>query len=633
MNNRVLRPFSPAWWQFHRTAKTNTDNNVIAPDGGEGGSVEIVEDDIDETKTYEKDEMVVINDRFFVANDEIPPGTDFILGEAGATWREISQTVVLEYIPGQNYPEGSPVISGGALLVANTDITKAPDPLDVSDWESLSSRPLAFINGARGINGEDSFVGRPVSTNGRPMGGTSVGTTDTQVAVEFVWDRFQGLNDVPRVNGNLLTNIVGDAAISPTFVGEAILPVGTHELTYGSLTQEFDVVTAVRPVITAASLTAPIYPGTQTAIRDGQSTGFTFTTDTDVVEWQTIGAGGLVASSGNLNGTTGAGIFLAGATDGTTFPRFRVRNAQGVWSTEHAINTALIVDNAEPLVELQSIAYPPAQRALKGSEQATVNVRNTRVTAVSYTSPGGELTIAGQNTVATSKTVTRIGGGYNVDTDNLQVVATNGANGLSRTFTFQVGIANTPAVVTATAGDVISGGNDGTDVQEHVFLLSSDQEFNGTPSVNIAAGTWIGAGWAQVDLSTASRTIGISDTDARGDHLLSGLQSFNEARVPTTVLQNATYTIAGFVERIMTLEPNVSRTTINVPIHELDTMVVFWDVNASELTRVAADTEDDVASSYFAEDNGDGTSTIRILDKSLLGTTSANHFLTISETI
>ena len=82
----------------------------------------------------------------------------------------------------------------------------------------------------------------------------------------------------------------------------------------------------------------------------------------------------------------------------------------------------LALNNTRPLVAINSIVYPVGQYALKDTESVTVNVSESNVDSLVWSSPNSQLSISSPSTLG-NKTVTRASGGYNITNNNLRVVS------------------------------------------------------------------------------------------------------------------------------------------------------------------------------------------------------------------
>ncbi len=248
----------------------------------------------------------------------------------------------------------------------------------------------------------------------------------------------------------------------------------------------------------------------------------------------------------------------------------RIRNLNGTWSNVFSSSDfggtngthILALNNTRPSVTFGSIVYPMfvdpiRQLALKVTEEATVNVTYSNADTALWSST--EL-IVSDPTVLGNKTVNRNDGvgsiGYNISTNNLQVVLTRTANATTATFNTVVWIADTNPVITKTlpAARLRSG----VDAQNHVITLGSDQRLisiamgAGTITGD-AAGTFSGS-WATANNGlTNTRTLVVADSDPKGTATFTGLSAINLAgKEVTTVDTDLDYVLGGFVTRTVT---------------------------------------------------------------------------------
>lgn len=268
----------------------------------------------------------------------------------------------------------------------------------------------------------------------------------------------------------------------------------------------------------------------------------------------------------------------------------RIRNLNGTWSNVFSSSDfggtngthILALNNTRPSVTFGSIVYPMLvdpirQLALKVTEEATVNVTYSNADTALWSST--EL-IVSDPTVLGNKTVNRNDGvgsiGYNISTNNLQVVLTRTANATTATFNTVVWIADDNPVITKTlpAARLRSG----VAAQNHVITLGSDQRLisiamgAGTITGD-AAGTFSGS-WATANNGlTNTRTLVVADSDPKGTATFTGLSAINLAgKEVTTVTTNLDYVLGGFVTR-----------TVTFPL---------WDGGAIRITDIGTDVVD-----------------------------------------
>ena len=209
------------------------------------------------------------------------------------------------------------------------------------------------------------------------------------------------------------------------------------------------------------------------------------------------------------------------------------------------------VDNSTlPSFGFESINYPAGQTALKSTESATVPLDDTGdYDTISYTSPGSELSITDPTVNDDPKTVSRIGGGYNVSTYNLKALVIRLANGAALETEETVRIADTAAAFTINSLASSIPVNTGSSVTDD-FTLDSDQLLSEAPDLTLDPSQD-----PQSTLTTGSDgplggsyTISVSPTDERGEFTF-GVSGRNLAAIETTTIAvNPNYTISGIVE-------------------------------------------------------------------------------------
>ena len=240
----------------------------------------------------------------------------------------------------------------------------------------------------------------------------------------------------------------------------------------------------------------------------------------------------------------------------------RIRNLNGTWSNVFSSSDfggtngthILALNNTRPSVTFGSIVYPMLvdpirQLALKVTEEATVNVTYSNADTALWSST--EL-IVSDPTVLGNKVVNRNDGvgsvGYNISTDNLQVVLTRTANATTATFSTVVWIANTAPTITVTtpAARLRSP-------QSHTISINSNQRTLATPTLNASVGTFSGS-WATANNGlTWTRSLAIADSDTKGSANFSGLSITNLAGIEVETIGGvSTYIVGGFTQRTLT---------------------------------------------------------------------------------
>lgn len=130
------------------------------------------------------------------------------------------------------------------------------------------------------------------------------------------------------------------------------------------------------------------YPGTQTALKSGDTIAVTVNTDPTGVEVSI--SGGSIASGGPFvvtNGIATGTLTIGNASSGAAGITAKARNAFGTYGADFAA-PALTLDQTYPTFGAISIAYPSGKQALGSTEQASVTCAVTGADAVTYTATG-----------------------------------------------------------------------------------------------------------------------------------------------------------------------------------------------------------------------------------------------------
>lgn len=324
------------------------------------------------------------------------------------------------------------------------------------------------------------------------------------------------------------------------------------------------------------------YPGTQTELKAGDSFSITGTTDTaaDAVEIQDFGAfaSAVKAFAAGTTFTVTGTIADRGTSVQSLAGKVRARSATtGAYGAIVATNAGGGTVDGVNLVKLNNIypsltwgtpSYPAGQGALKDSEQATVASTVANYDVIAYTSPGSELSITNPSFHEATKTVTRIGGTYNISTTNLRATATRTANAATSVVDTVVKIAHTAhtIAVTTPAARLRSGGNNGTAAQSHTITITASQQLYEAPTMlaGVGGGTLLGTVWSGGP-SVWTRSLQVHDDHVKGTYSWTGLVSKNLAgKVVNTITSGTTYVLGGFVARTLTFAAFSHTTALNV---------------------------------------------------------------------
>jgi hypothetical protein len=475
--------------------------------------------------------------------------------------------------------------------------------------------------------------------------------TDTQLVTASVIALTGHTHWMPVITVNGLPVTITVTADKPFFTGTIQLDLtGEDEIVCLHEDGATSVVTINRetpPEIQTAIFTGN-YPGSQTELKAGDTFQLQIVSDVAVtaVQVDNYGVSAGQSFTGLASNTTQT-VTLTIANKGTALQalgaKVRVQKATGSWSeyylTESAGSTDKVnlinLNNLYPTVSIGTITYPASQGALKDVEEATVANTIANFDTISYVSSNGQLTITNSTTMETPKTVTRLSGGYNISTNNLTITANRAANGSSSTQSTVVKIAHdTPTIaITLPAARLRSGGNNGTTAQNHTVTVTANQQLAAAPTVTAGSGTWQGGGFTGGP-AVWTRSLQIHDNDAKGAFSFSSFSATNLAGVPVTAITSgASYTVGGFVSRVIPLVAFGDEADMNVAADTYSKITLSWNGNPAVTVRAAIDTPRVVANSWcLLSPIGTSPVTIRILDGDTTAV-SQESYITIEEAV
>lgn len=322
--------------------------------------------------------------------------------------------------------------------------------------------------------------------------------------------------------------------------------------------QHVSVILDPGPEILTLSFTGS-YPGSQTELKEGDTFQLTGTTDKPCTGVRILDYDACQLSEPTFVSTTTFVVdgVIADRGDVATprYARVQARNAAGAYGSTRDTSDTVICNNLHPTATIDSITYPGAQQALKGSETATVGVTLANLNTVLFDSPNSQLNISNPTTVEASKTAQRIAGDYNVSVNNFRITANRAANDATTVVQDVVQIAHVACevVVTEPAARLRSGGNDGTSAQNHTITLTANQELLSAPSLSedTGGGTFLGS-WTGGP-AVWTRSLQVHDDDVKGTYNWQSLSATNLAGIVTSVITgDDSYVLGGFVQRDIT---------------------------------------------------------------------------------
>lgn len=310
------------------------------------------------------------------------------------------------------------------------------------------------------------------------------------------------------------------------------------------------------PALTALSMGA--YPGSQTAVKSGDTLAVTGTV-ANTATYAEIIAGGAAnaltvltlgaADSAGAGFKTITGSFTVGSGTGNQSISVRARNTLGTFGTTFVSTNTRLLDQTFPVIGARSIAYPGGQSALKTSESATITATVTSFDTISYT--GTNISIASPTAYTAAKTVTRTGGTYSFGVNNYTITANRAANNATTTASSAVTIADAAPTAGITYSPTGRMASSPTGV-DHTVTITASQQLLSAPSLVASSGTWQGGGWAGSG-TTWTRVLRIVDTDPKAAQTFSALSATGLAGVVgSTITSGAAYTVGGFAVRTIT---------------------------------------------------------------------------------
>lgn len=277
---------------------------------------------------------------------------------------------------------------------------------------------------------------------------------------------------------------------------------------------------------------------------------------------------------------------VAGASNGTDRTVLaRAQNALGTFGVNFETN-GLDVDSNVPTFSGFNVTYPAGQGAIKVSETATVALTVSDFTSLVYSTPTNQVSInGGDTTTYESKVVTYATGSYNVSSNNYRVVATKVTNGTSTTYNNVVKVVNVAPTAALTIDGNPSRLTSAVGGTNYTVRLNPNQDLYEAPNALSADEGTFTASWVDSTGDNWTKTLTISDTDARGTHAFTGMIITGLSGITgTTIVSGANYTIGGFTSRVLTVPAFSQSVQLPAAIGDV-TKVIASYYQASALIR------------------------------------------------
>ena len=450
---------------------------------------------------------------------------------------------------------------------AGVEATFEGDTLRV--FVQAGSQGFVAITDITPTNPSDNVGSKIKTDDNNVLQSCTSSTTNVTVSVLAVT---AGTSFKPTVDVNGTQAVLTRNALTDVWTGTAAITLtGSSPYTVTATHGQGAIDTAevsieAAPVISQLEFSGAYSQGIgQTEHATGQTLDLTISSSTQFVELEVVDDSGSATQSVSQTFTavTSKTITVTTANRGNTptaYPaKVRIRNANGTWSaitlstdfgSVDGINS-IKLNNTQPSISFSGTTYPVGQFALKNSESATVNVTESNVDTVSYSSSNSQLSITDPTTTG-NKTVTRIAGGYNINTNNLSVTVGKTSNATSATFSTVVWIAHDAPTITVTTPATRL--RSGVTPQNYTISINSNQRTQSTPTLTASVGTF-GGSWSTVNNGLNwTRSLAIADSDTKGAASFSGLSIINLAGIEVTAISSGdSYTVGGFVQRTVSV--------------------------------------------------------------------------------
>lgn len=394
-----------------------------------------------------------------------------------------------------------------------------------------------------------------------------------------------------------------------------------------------------KPIILSARFINGYPPG-QSEVKAVDTFDFAVMTNVNITSIEVFDYGAFEADIFNISPTMSYTFTGNVANRGTTTrdygAKIRVVTASGsksdyFYTDSFGVNdgvSTIKLNNVYPSIIFNSVTYPGTQQALKNNESATISLSISNGDQATFTSPNNQLSILAPTILSNTKTVSRIGGTYNVTTPNIQVFVTRTANGATNSAQSIVNIAN--VACTVSIGEQYSRLRLGGD---YTITLTSNQTLLKAPFLGIGTeGSFLGSGFTGSNKNW-TRTISITDDCMPGTYTWNGVSATNLAGiVTTTITGDNSYTIGGFTERTITLNAYENEALLPLPITDYNKLIITWEIKNLPNKRPVGTTIVPDPNSWCAHTLNTNPSIIRILDIAATLASSSPTIIFVEET-
>lgn len=378
-------------------------------------------------------------------------------------------------------------------------------------------------------------------------------------------------------------------------------------------------------------------PGIQTELKQGDLVQFQVTADKAFNNVVVSDFGAAEADSVAVASGLSATITLTVADRGTTPQALAARisvldTVTGAPSATFDSDTPGTVEDVN-VVTLNNLApsfvdngttFPATQNAFSGTQTGSQDTTVNNADSAAYTSPHGDFTITLPNTLAAVKALTCTNpGDYNDSSTNFRIVATRDANDASTTFDKTIEVADIAPVVTTTqpATRLRSGGNDGTSVQSHVITATSNQNLAVAPGLTVpVGGTFQGGGFVGGP-KVWTRTIDISDDDAKGIAAWAFSSTpTNNANTPASI--TGSQNNGGFVSRTLVVPAFAATVVLNTEVVDFAKLQAGNFSPGGPSSKQSIGTTADTTNGYTIDAVGVNPTSVELLDQAAVAANS-----------
>ena len=286
-------------------------------------------------------------------------------------------------------------------------------------------------------------------------------------------------------------------------------------------------------------------------ISDGTQTAFSYYNQAQVINDTTS------PYHGKFEYKVPVSVTALTARDGNKACTFTARNNYGTQSDIALSNVANVNNSSFPTVSIDSITYPPFQQALKNSQSAIIKNSASNFNSISYSSDN-DISITGNtNQFSESISANRVGGDYNINQDNFFITVTKSSNGMVRSASDTIKIANQALSLSVLSlpAELKSSASG----KSYNFSLLSDQPFLLEPSLSTDPNQISASSLNQLTSGTLTNSntykITVNDSDLKGNFSWAASGQNLAGIITTSVSVNPNYTLVGFDSREITSSP------------------------------------------------------------------------------